>query len=53
MDMTAFTLCKESSLPIVVFNFNEEGNLLRLLRGEPVGTLVHWDRDGQAVLETT
>jgi uridylate kinase len=43
MDMTAFTLCRESSLPVVVFNFNERGNFLRLLRGEAVGTLVHWD----------
>ena len=43
MDMTAFTLCRESSMPIVVFNFNQPGNLLRLLRGEDVGTLVHWD----------
>ncbi len=43
MDMTAFTLCKESALPIIVFNMNEPGMLLRIVRGETVGTLVHWD----------
>lgn len=43
MDMTAFTLCRESGLPIIVFNMNEPGNLLRVVQGEQVGTLVHWD----------
>lgn len=43
MDITAFTLCRESSLRIVIFNFNDSGNLLRLLKGEPVGSLVHWN----------
>lgn len=43
MDMTAFTLCRESSMPIVVFNMNEPGNLLRVMQGEPLGTRVHWD----------
>ena len=42
MDMTAFTLCKESEMPIIVFNMNVEGNLMRVVRGEQVGTLVHW-----------
>ncbi len=42
MDMTAFTLCHESSMPIIVFNMNEPGNLRRVLQGEHVGTLVHW-----------
>nr|Q3AQ27.1 RecName: Full=Uridylate kinase; Short=UK; AltName: Full=Uridine monophosphate kinase; Short=UMP kinase; Short=UMPK [Chlorobium chlorochromatii CaD3] len=41
MDMTAITLCSENSLPIVVMNMNEKGNLSRLLRGEKVGSLVH------------
>ena len=50
MDMTAFTLCRESSLPVIVFNFNERGSLLRLLRGEEVGTLVHWDDRRTATL---
>ncbi|WP_240635340.1 UMP kinase [Hymenobacter rigui] len=40
MDMTAFTLCKENNLPIIVFDMNKEGNLQRLLDGESVGTLV-------------
>ncbi|MFN3596751.1 MAG: UMP kinase [Rubricoccaceae bacterium] len=43
MDLTAITLAKESGLPLLVFNMNRRGDLLRLLRGEPVGTLVHWD----------
>lgn len=41
MDMTAFTLCKENNLPIIVFDMNTEGNLERLLNGEPLGTLVN------------
>lgn len=40
MDMTAFTLCKENNLPIVVFNINDSDNLLRIVHGEEVGTLV-------------
>ncbi len=40
MDMTAFTLCKENGLPIVVFDMNTPGNLKRLLQGEQIGTLV-------------
>lgn len=40
MDMTAFTLCKENNLPIIVFDMNKGGNLQRLLDGESVGTLV-------------
>jgi uridylate kinase len=40
MDMTAFTLCKENKLPIVVFDMNKEGNLQRVMDGEGVGTLV-------------
>lgn len=41
MDMTAFTLCKENHLPIVVFNMNKEGNLRLLLEGVEVGTIVN------------
>ena len=41
MDMTAFTLCEENNLPIVVFDMNESSNLIKLLKGEKVGTLVH------------
>ncbi len=40
MDMTAFTLCQENELPIVVFDMNKPGNLVDLLKGEEVGTLV-------------
>ncbi|HEX2899144.1 MAG TPA: UMP kinase [Bacteroidia bacterium] len=40
MDMTAFTLCQENKLPIIVFNINEPGNLKRIILGETVGTLV-------------
>jgi uridylate kinase len=40
MDMTAFTLCMENELPIIVFDMNEPGNLLKVVSGEKVGTLV-------------
>lgn len=40
MDMTAFTLCNENKLPIIVFNMDEGGNLARIVAGETVGTLV-------------
>ncbi len=40
MDLTAFTLCKENKLPIVVFDMDTEGNLAKVLGGEPIGTLV-------------
>ena len=40
MDLTAFTLCKENDLPIVVFDMNKPGNLKELMKGENVGTLV-------------
>jgi len=40
MDQTAFTLCKENNLPIVVFNMNVPGNLKRVVMGEKVGTVV-------------
>lgn len=40
MDMTAFTLCKENNLPIIVFDMNKPGNLLDLTMGGDVGTLV-------------
>lgn len=41
MDMTAFTLCKENKLPIIVFDMNVKGNLLALVQGQKVGTLVN------------
>lgn len=40
MDMTAFTLCKENKLPIIVFDMNEPGNLLKVVKGEAIGTVV-------------
>lgn len=42
MDMTAFTLCNENKLPIVVFNMNIPGNLQNAIKGEEVGTLVNF-----------
>ena len=41
MDQTAFALCREGNMPIVVFDMNRPGNLTALLRGEKVGTVVH------------
>lgn len=41
MDMTAFTLCKENNLPLIIFDMNKSGNLLKVLAGEDVGTLVN------------
>ena len=41
MDQTAFALCSEGNMPIIVFDMNATGNLTRLLHGEKVGTLVH------------
>jgi len=38
--LTAFTLCQENNLPIKVFNMNKEGNLMRVCKGENIGTLV-------------
>ena len=40
MDMTAFTLCMENSLPIIVFDMNKTGNLLKIVQGNAIGTLV-------------
>ena len=40
MDMTAFTLCMENNLPIIVFDMNKPGNLLSIVEGKNVGTLI-------------
>ena len=40
MDMTAFTLCKENDVPVIVFNMNEPGNLKKVIEGIEIGTLV-------------
>jgi uridylate kinase len=41
MDATAFALCEQGNMPVIVFNMNESGNLTKLVTGEKVGTLVH------------
>ena len=41
MDQTAFALCREGNMPIIVFDMNQKGNLAKLVKGEKVGTLVH------------
>ena len=41
MDATAFALCEQGPVPIIVFNIEEKGNLTRLLKGEKIGTEVH------------
>ena len=41
MDQTAFALCREGNMPIIVFDMNQKGNLTKLVKGEKVGTLVH------------
>ena len=40
MDLTAFTFCRENNLPVIVFNMNVQGNLLKLMNGEKIGTIV-------------
>ena len=40
MDLTAFTLCRENNMPIIVFDINKSGNLNRIIQGKQVGTLV-------------
>ena len=41
MDMTAFTLCQENKLPIIVFDMNKQGNLQKVVQGEEAGTLIN------------
>jgi uridylate kinase len=40
MDRTAFSMCLENKLPLIVFNMNVKGNLKRVILGERIGTLV-------------
>lgn len=40
MDLTATTLCRENNLPVVVFNMDQKGNLMKVIKGEKIGTLV-------------
>lgn len=41
MDLTATVMCKENNMPIYVFNMDQVGNLEKMIKGEPIGTLVH------------
>ena len=41
MDLTAFTLCRENNMPVIVFDIKQPDNLLKLVKGEKVGTLIH------------
>lgn len=41
MDATAFALCEQGNMPIIVFDMNQPGNLTKLIKGEKIGTLVH------------
>jgi uridylate kinase len=40
MDSTAFTMCRDNNMPIVVFDMNKPGNLIKLIGGDPIGTVV-------------
>jgi len=40
MDLTAFTMCRENKIPIVVFDMNKKGNLKKIIAGQPVGTII-------------
>ncbi len=40
MDLTAFTMCKENDMPILVFDMNTPGNLFKVVNGENIGTVV-------------
>ena len=40
MDLTATTMCKENNLPIIVFDMDTPGNLVKVIKGEKIGTLV-------------
>ncbi len=46
MDLTAFTMCRENHIPIVVFNLGVQGNIVRAARGETIGTLITEGKDG-------
>ncbi len=51
MDSTAFALCKDNELPIVIFNMSKPGNVLRVMAGEAVGTTIVMDKDGTRLAE--
>jgi uridylate kinase len=41
MDATSIAMCRDNQLPIIVFNLNASGNIMRMSMGEPIGTLIH------------
>jgi len=41
MDATSIAMCRDNKLPIIVFNLNINGNIMRMSMGEPIGTLIH------------
>jgi uridylate kinase len=41
MDSTSIAMCRDNQLPIIVFNLNANGNIMRMSKGEPIGTLIH------------
>ena len=43
MDMTAFAMCKDNNIPILVFSLQPPENIVKAVQGEPVGTLIHED----------
>ncbi len=43
MDLTAFTLCRDNKTPFLVFNMDERHNLVKIIKGESIGTRVYWD----------
>lgn len=43
MDLTATTMCRENNLPIIVFDMDTPGNLLKVLQGEAIGTYVGFE----------
>jgi uridylate kinase len=47
MDATAFSLCMDNNIPIIVFDLGEAGNIERALRGEPLGTIVQSESTSQ------
>jgi uridylate kinase len=46
MDATAIVMCRDNNVPLIVFNLNNEGDLVRLIKGETLGTAVGNNRDG-------
>ena len=41
LDASAVAMCRDNHMPIVVFNLNVRGNIMRMAMGEPIGTLIH------------